>query len=102
MNRYKLILPKEKKPPWWREGDPTTYDLVDGKHVYDFDIVEDALPEDLVDRMHQCLECLMVERVGDGDAGCDADIRNRRPIGVDKQGAIGKGCIIRRVKGMDE
>jgi hypothetical protein len=94
MNKYKLILPDDHKPPWWRPGDPIEYDIIDGQHIYEFDIVEESLPKELVDRMHQCLECLTIEIVGMSEAIYDADLRDKRPVGVDLENATRMGCLI--------
>ena len=53
--KYELDLSYGKKPPWWKQGDPTKIKLIDGKHEYEFDVVMEDLPKDLVERMYDCL-----------------------------------------------
>lgn len=60
---YKLILPDDWKPPWWRDGDPLEYDLRDGCYDKTYDLVTENLPGELVERIYECMFCLTAETV---------------------------------------
>lgn len=54
---YKLTLPKNWKPSWWKKGDPIEYILCDGKHQKRYDLVTKKLSKELIERMYECNQC---------------------------------------------
>lgn len=86
--KYKMTLPDDWKPPWWREGDPVEFILQDSVNEKDYDVVLDGLPDELVERMYECLECLCRDyhdrRFGRETTNRLVDEWINTPLGVDR------------------
>ena len=95
--RFRLIF-GDTKPAWWKPGDPTEYNMTTGKHYYDFDLIVGGLPSELVERIYECTNCCQYEsdkkRFGPDYAAEAAEIGVKLPIGIDKDGALARGCKI--------
>lgn len=93
--KYKLVL-RGYKPVWWRKGDPIEYIMQDGKHLMELDLVTDWLPDELVERIYECLECLSTAEIekwyGRRRALESVDLRISRPPGADKDTLLRCGC----------
>ena len=60
--KYKITLPKNGyRPDWWRKGDPLEYIVEDGKYEHDYDLCPESIPEDVLERIYECGECIYRE-----------------------------------------
>jgi hypothetical protein len=80
--QYYLDISKAKLP-FIREGDPTRIPLREGRYHCEYDVDEDKLPVEFVDRMRSCL----IDKMDAETIRQFGDELEQKPVGFDYRNA---------------